>query len=58
MKRIKRKQPFDQKSKIHPFDAQNIAFRFHDRAPMVGYRSTDGIFYIIWFDRNFTLYTH
>lgn len=137
MKKIKRKQPFDQKSKIHPFATQGIstdqqppkfslqyihkdycislcqkeekisfvnqihllsqktwaeirqaprhgqgyekiertsikssipshitedvniiAFRFHGKAPMVGYRSADGTFYIIWFDRNFTLYDH
>lgn len=39
-------------------DVNIIAFRFHDKAPMVGYRDTDGTFYIIWFDRNFTLYKH
>ncbi len=34
-----------------------IAFRFCGMAPMVGYR--DGaIFYIIWLDRDFTLYPH
>jgi hypothetical protein len=25
---------------------------------MVGYRSDDGTFYIVWFDRDFTLYDH
>jgi len=35
-----------------------IAFRFHGKAPMVGYRSKDGVFNIIWLDRAFTLYDH
>ncbi|MHB1664946.1 MAG: hypothetical protein ACYCT7_06765 [bacterium] len=38
-------------------DVKLIAFRFHDKAPMVGYRKSD-IFHIIFFDRNFTLYDH
>jgi hypothetical protein len=34
-----------------------IAFRFCGKAPMVGYR--DGaVFYVIWLDRNCTLYSH
>lgn len=38
-------------------DVNFIAFRFCGMAPMVGYR--DGaIFYIIWLDRDFTLYPH
>lgn len=38
-------------------DVNLIAFRFCGMAPMVGYR--DGaIFYIIWLDRDFTLYSH
>jgi hypothetical protein len=38
-------------------DVNLIAFRFCGMAPMVGYR--DGaIFYIIWLDRDFTLYPH
>jgi hypothetical protein len=37
-------------------DVNFIAFRFHGKAPMVGYRSDDGTFYIVWFDRDFTLY--
>lgn len=34
-----------------------IAFRFKGKAPMVGYRERE-IFYVIWLDRNFTLYNH
>ena len=38
-------------------DVNLIAFRFCSMAPMVGYR--DGaVFYIIWLDRDFTLYPH
>ncbi|MFB2921939.1 hypothetical protein [Aerosakkonema funiforme] len=38
-------------------DVNFIAFRFCGMAPMVGYR--DGaVFYIIWLDRDFTLYPH
>lgn len=38
-------------------DVNLIAFRFCGKAPMVGYR--DGVtFYVIWIDRNFTLYKH
>jgi hypothetical protein len=38
-------------------DVNFIAFRFSGMKPMVGYR--DGtIFYVIWLDRNFTLYDH
>ncbi|HLO83890.1 MAG TPA: hypothetical protein VK203_02590 [Nostocaceae cyanobacterium] len=38
-------------------DVTFIAFRFSGMKPMVGYR--DGaIFYVIWLDRNFTLYDH
>lgn len=38
-------------------DVNFIAFRFFGKAPMVGYR--DGaVFYIIWLDRDFTLYPH
>ena len=39
-------------------DVTIIAFRFHDRAPMVGFRGADGTFYIIWFDREHKLYDH
>jgi hypothetical protein len=38
-------------------DVNFIAFRFHGRKPMVGYRDME-IFYIIWLDRDFTLYDH
>ena len=34
-----------------------LAFRFHGKYPMVGYRVND-IFYILWFDHNCTLYDH
>jgi hypothetical protein len=34
-----------------------IAFRFTGNAPMVGYR-VQAIFYILWLDRDFTLYDH
>lgn len=34
-----------------------IVFRFHGRAPMVGYRVGE-VFYVLWFDWNFTLYDH
>ncbi|BAZ81969.1 hypothetical protein PN497_16920 [Sphaerospermopsis kisseleviana CS-549] len=38
-------------------DVNFIAFRFSGIKAMVGYR--DGaIFYVIWLDRNFTLYNH
>lgn len=38
-------------------DVNIIAFRFSGMKPMVGYR--DGsIFYVIWLDRDFTLYDH
>ena len=38
-------------------DVNFIAFRFFGKAPMVGYR--DGaVFYVIWLDRDFTLYPH
>ncbi|CAG9932194.1 hypothetical protein [Candidatus Nitrotoga arctica] len=34
-----------------------IALRFHGMKPMVGYRTRD-IFYVLWFDSDFTLYNH
>lgn len=34
-----------------------LAFRFHGKKPMVGYRNRD-IFYVLWFDHDFTLYDH
>ena len=39
-------------------DVNIIAFRCIGRAPMVGYRSADGVFNILWIDRGFTLYKH
>ncbi len=39
-------------------DANIIAFRFHDMAPMVGFRGPDGTFFIVWFDRQMILYDH
>jgi hypothetical protein len=39
-------------------DVDILAFRFCAKAPMVGYRSKDGVFNIIWLDRVFTLYDH
>jgi len=38
-------------------DVVIIAFRFHDKAPMVGYRDKR-IFHILWFDRQYRLYSH
>jgi hypothetical protein len=38
-------------------DVRMIAFRFHGKAPMVGYRDGN-VFHVIWFDRAFTLYDH
>jgi hypothetical protein len=40
-----------------PEDASIIAFHFHSKKPMVGYRDRC-IFHIYWFDRDFTLYDH
>ena len=34
-----------------------LAFRFHGFKPMVGYRNRD-VFYVLWFDHDFTLYDH
>ena len=38
-------------------DVTFIAFRFDGMKPMVGYRSGH-IFYILWLDRNFSVYDH
>jgi hypothetical protein len=38
-------------------DVNIIAFRFAGKAPMVGYRD-QATFYVIWLDRDFTLYRH
>lgn len=37
---------------------QAIALRFDGFKPMVGYRGDRDTFYIVWFDRNFSLYDH
>lgn len=34
-----------------------LAFRYHGKCPMVGYRQRD-VFYVLWFDSDFTLYNH
>lgn len=34
-----------------------IAFRFNGKKPMIGYRYKN-IFYVLWFDHNFTVYDH
>ena len=40
-----------------PKGADALAFRFHGKAPMVGFREGN-IFYVVWFDREFKLYKH
>lgn len=34
-----------------------LVFRYHGLRPMVGYRQRD-VFYVLWFDSDFTLYDH
>lgn len=34
-----------------------LVFRYHGLRPMVGYRQRN-IFFVLWFDHNFTLYDH
>lgn len=34
-----------------------IVFRFHGKKPMIGYR-VHNIFYVLWFDHNFSAYSH
>jgi hypothetical protein len=38
-------------------DTNLIAFRFDEKKSMVGFRDKE-TFYILWFDRDFTLYNH
>lgn len=38
-------------------DVNFLAFRFDDKAPIVGYRGND-VFHIIWIDRLYKLYDH
>ena len=49
------------KAALPPFITEDnedlIALRFHGKKPMVGYRVRD-VFYVLWFDHNFTLYNH
>ena len=49
------------KAPIPPFITEDedsfLAFRYHGMNPMVGYRIHD-VFYVLWFDHNFTLYSH
>lgn len=40
-----------------PDDAHALAFRFDGKKPMVGFRDGN-IFYVVWFDRDFSLYNH
>jgi len=39
-------------------DVKLIAFRFWAKAPMVGYRCSNGAFHILWLDKDFSLYNH
>jgi hypothetical protein len=39
-------------------DKTIVAFRFHAKAPMLGYRSAWGTFYIVAFDSRFLAYRH
>ena len=39
-------------------DVKLIAFRFWKKAPMVGYRCSNGAFHILWLDKDFSLYNH
>lgn len=34
-----------------------LVFRYHGMRPMVGYRQRE-VFYVLWFDSDFTLYDH
>jgi len=39
-------------------DLENfLAFRYHTKSPMVGYRDKQ-VFYILWFDHDFSVYNH
>ena len=48
---------FDIPSEI-PNEYNIIAFRFYGKAPMLGYRSINGTFYIVAFDSKFLAYKH
>ena len=49
------------KAAIPPHVTEDVthfwSFRFHGKAPMVGYKSGE-IFHVLWFDPNFALYDH
>jgi len=34
-----------------------LVFRFHGKKPMIGYRVRN-VFYVLWFDHNFSVYKH
>lgn len=56
------KIPKDQiKATMPPFVTPDVkdflVLRYHANRPMVGYRKRD-VFYILWFDHNYTLYDH
>jgi hypothetical protein len=34
-----------------------IAFRYSGKKPMIGFRERD-VFYILWFDRDYSVYKH
>ena len=38
-------------------DVNFLAFRFDDKAPIVGYRGKD-VFHVIWIDKSYKLYDH
>jgi hypothetical protein len=38
-------------------DVTLLSFRFHGKAPMVGYR-VGRIFHIVWLDHDFAVYSH
>lgn len=38
-------------------DSNILAFRFCGKAPMVGFRREE-VFYLVWLDRDFSLYNH
>jgi len=39
-------------------DVPIYALRFFSKAPMVGYKSPDCLFYVIWFDCEIKRYDH
>jgi hypothetical protein len=41
-----------------PYEFKIVVFRFHGKKPMIGYRCSQGIFHIVYLDRDFTLYKH